>query len=44
MSPITFPAVDLSANIGALLNWGIPIIASLFVVRWGIGLVFGKRR
>jgi hypothetical protein len=44
MSTITFPAVDLSANIGALLSWGLPIIASLFVVKFGIGLVFGKKR
>jgi len=45
MNPtFTMPAVDIMSFITPILEWGVPIIATLFAIKWGIGLIFGKRR
>jgi hypothetical protein len=43
-TPITMPAVDIMSFITPLLTWGVPIIATLFAIKWGLSLVFGRKR
>ena len=36
--------VELTPGVGAALIWAVPLLATLFVARWGVSLVFGRRR
>jgi hypothetical protein len=41
---LTLPNIDILSLVQPFVTWGLPIIATLFAIGWGIKLVFGKRR
>ena len=41
---MSLPVVDVVPYVTDILAWAVPMIVIFFVAKWGIGLVFGKRR
>lgn len=41
---MSFPTIDVAPYVGDILAWAVPMIVIFFTAKWGISLVFGKRR